>query len=179
VTHALRNLRSGIYYGSAGSAHNPIATRSSQRVCTRQAWAVVDTYCDDGKSGETIEGRPAFQKLLQNAMECHFDLILVIDIDRITRSTRAAESGFIFDTLRQHRVKIATPNQIIDLENDEQGLFVGIAREFAKYEKLKILLRTKRGKLARLRRVCWLTARSPSAIDVKLIQQILGVLRRG
>ncbi len=116
-----------------------------------QGWQSVGTYVDDGRSGETIEGRPEFQRVLQHAEEQRFDILLVIDLDRITRSSRSAESGFIYDTLRTNGVKVATPTQVIDLKNDEQGLFAGIAREFARYEKLKILMRTRRGKLSKLR----------------------------
>ena len=116
-----------------------------------QGWDTVETFTDDGKSGESIEGRPAFERLLQNAIEGRFDVVLVVDLDRLTRSSQSAESGLIYDILRKYEVKIATPTHLIDLENDEQGLLAGISREFSKYEKPKIRVRTQRGKLSKLR----------------------------
>ena len=116
-----------------------------------QGWDTVETYVDDGKSGESIEGRPAFERLLQDAIEDRFDVVLVVDLDRLTRSSQSAEGGLIYDILSKYKVKIATPTHLIDLENDEQGLLAGISREFSKYEKLKIRVRTQRGKLSKLR----------------------------
>lgn len=55
----------------------------------RQGWTVVETFKDDGRSGETVDGRPGFQRLLDAAGRKQFDAILVIDLDRITRSKRS------------------------------------------------------------------------------------------
>lgn len=113
-----------------------------------QGWKVVKTYEDDGKSGESIDGRPAFQALLEDAEKGLFSLILVIDLDRITRSRRDQEGAFIYDFFRSHGIKIATPrNGVIDLDNEDQDLQIGLLRVFAKFEKRKFLARTKRGKL--------------------------------
>lgn len=113
----------------------------------KEGWAVVATYQDDGKSGETVEGRPGFQRLLEDAAKKRFQVLLVIDLDRITRSKRSAEGALIYDDLREAGVKLATPSQgIIDLNDEDQDFMVGIRREIAKWEKRKILNRTMRGK---------------------------------
>ena len=113
----------------------------------REGWEVVETYKDDGKSGETVEGRPAFKKLLDDAADHLFDVVLVIDLDRITRSRKSAEGALIFDHFRESGVKLATPTQgIIDLDDEDQDLLVGIKREVAKWEKRKIVRRMMRGK---------------------------------
>lgn len=113
----------------------------------RNGWQVVETYVDDGISGETVDARPGFQKLLADAERRSFEAVLVIDLDRITRSRRSAEGALIYDHLREHRVKIATPGQgVIDLEDEDQDLLAGIKRELAKWEKRKILSRMMRGK---------------------------------
>src|SRR5690606_18658612 len=112
----------------------------------RQGWTVIQTYQDDGKSGETIEGRPEFQSLLADAEKGLFETVLVIDLDRITRSNKDQEGAFIYDTFRLHGIKIATPsNGIIDLDNEDQDLQVGMLRMFSKHEKRKLLRRTMRG----------------------------------
>lgn len=121
--------------------------RELPEYASRMEWTIVETYVDDGRSGETIEDRPEFQRLLQDAERERFEVLLVIDLDRITRSARSAEGALIYDLLREHRIKIATPAQgVIDLENEDQDLLAGIKRELAKWEKRKILGRMMRGK---------------------------------
>ncbi|MEI9942148.1 MAG: recombinase family protein [Pseudomonadota bacterium] len=113
----------------------------------RQGWTVVETFKDDGRSGETVDGRPGFQRLLDAAGRKQFEAVLVIDLDRITRSKRSAEGALIYDHFREHGVKLCTPGQgVIDLEDEDQDLLAGIKRELAKWEKRKILSRTMRGK---------------------------------
>jgi site-specific DNA recombinase len=114
----------------------------------RQKWKVVERYVDDGLSGETVEARPDFQRLLDDAAAGKFEAVLVIDLDRLTRSRRSAEGALIYDHFREHGVKLATPSQgLIDLEDEDQDLLAGIKRELAKWEKRKIIARTTRGKL--------------------------------
>ena len=113
----------------------------------RQGWEIVHVYKDDGKSGETVDARPAFKKLLDDAAEKLFDAVLVIDLDRITRSRKSAEGAVIYDHFREHGIKLATPTQgLIDLDDEDQDLLVGIKRELAKWEKRKIVGRMMRGK---------------------------------
>jgi site-specific DNA recombinase len=114
----------------------------------RQKWKIVDRYVDDGLSGETVEARPDFQRLLDDAAARKFEAVLVIDLDRLTRSRRSAEGALIYDHFRENGVKLATPSQgLIDLEDEDQDLLAGIKRELAKWEKRKIIARTTRGKL--------------------------------
>jgi len=84
---------------------------------------------------------------LEAAARREFDALLVIDLDRITRSKRSAEGALIYDHFREHEVKLATPSQgLIDLADEDQDLLAGIKRELAKWEKRKILSRMMRGK---------------------------------
>jgi site-specific DNA recombinase len=118
----------------------------------REGWALVETFVDDGISGETVEARPGFQRVLELAEDRAFNVLVVIDLDRITRAKNSAEGAFIYDTLRECKVKISVPGQgIIDLEDEDQDFFVGLKREIAKWEKRKILRRTARGKRDALR----------------------------
>lgn len=113
----------------------------------REGWTVTEIYKDDGKSGETVEGRPDFTRLMDDAADKLFDIVLCIDLDRITRSKKSAEGAVIFDQLREYGIKLATPTQgIIDLDDEDQDLLVQIKREVAKWEKRKIVRRMTRGK---------------------------------
>ncbi len=129
----------------------------------KQGWTVLDPhrYKDDGRSGEDTVGRPGFTTLLEDAENGLIDVVLVIDLDRITRSRKSAEGAIIFDQLREFGVKLATPTQgIIDLDDEDQDLLVQIKREVAKWEKRKILRRMMRGKREAARK-----GRRPGSLD--------------
>lgn len=114
-----------------------------------QGWEVIgEPYIDDGRSAETIEDRPAFSRLLDDATQRKFDLVLVIDDDRLSRSKSDLTTAMIYDTFRENGISLATPLAgLMDLSNEEQDLYTGMKRQFAKYEKRKFLSRTRRGRL--------------------------------
>ena len=56
------------------------------RYAESQDWEIVDTYIDDGVSGSFIEGRTEFQRCLEDMKEKKFDVLLGIDLDRLTRT---------------------------------------------------------------------------------------------
>lgn len=120
-------------------------------VAKKSGWKIYNTYEDDGFSAETVEGRPAFQKLLEDAEAKLFDVVLVVDLDRLTRSKSSAQGALIFDLLRENNIKIATPFEIIDLTNEDQDFMAGIKREVAKWEKRKIARRMRRGKVTNVK----------------------------
>ena len=118
----------------------------------KQGWNIVEQYVDDGCSGETVEGRPEFSRLLDDATKDRFEILLVIDEDRISRSKSDMVGAFIYDTLRENNIKIATPSgTFVDLMNEDQDFFAALKREVAKWEKRKILSRMRRGRLEKWR----------------------------
>lgn len=103
--------------------------------------------------GETVDERPAFRRVLDLAAESAFDILLVFDLDRITRARKSAEGAMIFDHFRDCGTKIATPGQgIIDLTDEDQDLLVSIKREMARWENRKRVARCMRGKRQAARR---------------------------
>jgi len=57
------------------------------RFADREEMIVVDTYEDAGKSGKSIEGRPAFQKMLRDIEDgLDIDYILVYKLSRFGRN---------------------------------------------------------------------------------------------
>ena len=52
-------------------------------------WHIVEpinTYFDYGKSGNSIDERPCFKRLIEDAKENKFDLIVTKDISRLSRN---------------------------------------------------------------------------------------------
>jgi site-specific DNA recombinase len=111
----------------------------------RKGWELVGEYEDPGISGETIEARPAFRSLLEEAGAGAFDVLLTIDTDRLSRSKDLRTWAEILDTLREGGVKIATPTQILDPEDEEDVFLTHLFGILAAREKAKILRRMRRG----------------------------------
>lgn len=75
-----------------------------------------DIYDEGGQSGETIVERPQFQKLLGNAGKGKYDIVLVSELERLSRAQYSKDWGIIGDTFRSHHVKVATPYQTFDIK---------------------------------------------------------------
>jgi DNA invertase Pin-like site-specific DNA recombinase len=67
-----------------------------QRFAERHGFEIVRTYRDAGKSGLTLDGREALQRLMEdvNSGEADFEAILVYDISRWGRFQDADEGAF-------------------------------------------------------------------------------------
>jgi len=70
---------------------------------------VVATYADEGKSGLTLDKRPALQRLLQDVSSgtAPFQLILVYDVSRWGRFQDADESAYYEYLCHRAGVKVA------------------------------------------------------------------------
>jgi site-specific DNA recombinase len=145
-------MRCGIYARVSTDTQRERQTIASQlhllpAYASQQGWPVVGQYIDDGISGETIEDRPEFVRLLADIERGLIDVVLVIDFDRLTRSKSELTRARIWDHLAVNRCKLATPSKgLIDLANDTDALTMGIVGGVSAYEKKQILKRTQRGK---------------------------------
>lgn len=50
-------------------------------------WTVVDRYIDEGITGTQAKKRPAFMKMLEDARQGKFDLIVTREVCRFARNT--------------------------------------------------------------------------------------------
>ncbi len=111
-------------------------------------WEVVDWFVDDGLTGTSIEARPEFTRLLREAEEGRFDVVVVTDIDRLTRSDDPRQRAYIDYTLRENGIKVAATNtgELLDLDNPNHELIHGIKSWIAKEDRKKILQRMAEGR---------------------------------
>src|SRR5260370_1502423 len=77
---------------SAGFSSDRQKDRSSddqvalcQAVADRNCWAVAMIYADFAASGSTVHRRPEFSRMLTDAEDHQFDIIIAEDIDRLAR----------------------------------------------------------------------------------------------
>src|SRR5882724_9799896 len=62
-----------------------LQTRELQEYCERRGWLVFDTYVDNGFSGKK-DSRPQLNRMMQDAHERRFDVVVVWRFDRFARS---------------------------------------------------------------------------------------------
>ena len=105
-------------------------------------------YIDDGLTG-TLLDRPPLEQLRQDAKTDLFDRIYFHAADRIARE--AAHQTIIIDELLKKRGKQITINGKDYEEKPEGKLTLNLLGLFSEYERAKIMERTSRGRLHRLR----------------------------
>jgi site-specific DNA recombinase len=107
----------------------------------------VKEYIDDGYSGADMD-RPGLEQMRQDLKADVFDRIYFLCNDRIAREV--AHQLIIVDELRRHAKRIIINGRDYE-ENPENKLSLTMFGAFAEFERAKILERSKRGKLHRLR----------------------------
>ena len=119
-------------------------------------WQIHKWYADDGISGAFLLGRAEFQELLEDAQEGNFDILLVSEHSRITRSGDPEERGRILKRLKDCNVKIASPSEgVLDLNLFSGELMTTLKMMFAAEEKEEIRRRMTRGKDKKLANQEW------------------------
>lgn len=109
-------------------------------------WTLVDRYIDEGITGTSIHKRESFMRMLKDAKEKKFDLIVTREVSRFARKT--------VDTLQQTRtlkiygVEVWFTEDNIWTMNDEDGeLRLSIMATLAQNESKKISQRVKAGQM--------------------------------
>jgi len=108
-------------------------------------------YDEGGVSGETISERPEMQRLLRDAGNKKFDTVLVIEMERLTRSKDLHDLNTIKKAFRENGIKIATTGQFYDLNDLEDDFLSDLFGALSKREKQKILARAERGRQEKLK----------------------------
>src|SRR5690606_10243566 len=125
--------------GYSLEAHAPLLREYAQR----EGFTVVGDY-HDVLSGSRSD-RPGLQKLLQDAGTDRFDIVLLMDPDRLSRM-EPMEWEALKAALREAGVQLATPTQgIIDLENEDDEFVADLLNLLARRERKKIGTRIARG----------------------------------
>jgi site-specific DNA recombinase len=115
-----------------------------------QGWELVETYVDDGRTAKTgkLEARDGFARLVRDADARRFDLVVVVDVDRLTRTDDPEERGRITGAFWRNHIQVVTPSGgTHDLRTLMGGLYVEMQARFAAEENRKRAERVKAGKL--------------------------------
>lgn len=111
----------------------------------------VTTIDDDlGKSGQSIEGRPGFQRLLAEVALDHVGLILSLEMSRLARSNRDWHQ--LLELCARFRVLLADADAIYDPADHNDRLLLGLHGMMSEAELHILKERMYQGKLNKARR---------------------------
>ena len=104
----------------------------------RQGWDLVSpatTYMDDGKTAKAghLEARTGLGRLLRDAAAGLYDVVVVVDQDRLTRAEDIIERATIMGAFQRAGVKVASAisGQILDLDTSHGDLMASLGGYFA------------------------------------------------
>jgi site-specific DNA recombinase len=102
-------MRATIYARFSSDLQREQSIEDQIRVCRqridREGWTLVATYCDRASSGAS-RLRPGYQRLLEDARACAFDVIVAEALDRLSRDQE--DVAALYKQLRFHGVRILT-----------------------------------------------------------------------
>jgi site-specific DNA recombinase len=144
-------MRCAIYCRVSGSSQDIEGQKKSlPKFAKAQGWEIFKVYIDDAVSGAS-DNRPAFSLLLKDLIAEKFDILLVEEHDRISRSGDMAERGMILQTIKTHNVMLWSPSEgSCDLSGFAGEITSSIKLIIAAEERKNIIKRTVRGKKLKL-----------------------------
>lgn len=133
--------------------------RSLPEFASARGWDLVepaDRYVDDGFTARAgkLAARRGLADLLRDAAAGRFDVVVVADIDRLTRSEDLGERGAILGALQRAGVRVASAasGQVLDLSTSTGDLFSTLAAFFAAEDNRKRAERIRQGKITAIAR---------------------------
>lgn len=125
-----------------------------KRFAEREEMIVVDTYEDAGKSGKSIEGRPAFKKMLSDIESgINVDYVLVYKLSRFGRN--AADILNSLALLQTYDVNLICIEEGIDSSQTSGKLLISVLSAVAEIERENILEHTMNGRREKARQGKW------------------------
>lgn len=107
-----------------------------------QGWEIAGTYIDDGRSAKSgkarRDARVGLTELLRDAELKKFDVLVVVDVDRLTRSDDMMERAQILGPFQRLGIDIVTPaGGRLDMRSMLGELYVTLQAQFAAEENRK------------------------------------------
>ena len=131
-----------------------------------QGMEIVREYCDAGKSGKSIIGRPDFTRMLQDVAEEEdgVDYILVFKLSRFGRN--AADVLNSLQRLQDYGVNLICVEDGIDSSKESGKLTITVLSAVAEIERENILVQTMEGRKQKAREGKWNGGRAPYGYKV-------------
>lgn len=127
---------------------------------------VVREYCDAGRSGKSITGRPEFQRMLQDVSEERDGVafILVFKLSRFGRNAADVLNSLQF--IQDYSVNLICVEDGIDSSKDSGKLTITVLSAVAEIERENILVQTMEGRKQKAREGKWNGGQAPFGYDL-------------
>ena len=127
---------------------------------------VVREYCDAGKSGKSITGRPEFQRMLQDVSEERDGVafILVFKLSRFGRNAADVLNSLQF--IQDYGVNLICVEDGIDSSKDSGKLTITVLSAVAVIERENILVQIMEGRKQKAREGKWNGGQAPFGYDL-------------
>ncbi len=117
--------------------------------CRTRGWTLVEIYVDPGLSG-ALEDRPALQRLLKEAAQGRFEVVVVHAIDRFYRDLQGLLAAFKY--LQDHGVSFISITENLDFTTPWGKLTLAVLGTLTEIYLDKLSAETSKGKQARARK---------------------------
>ena len=116
---------------------------------------IAGMYCDEGKSGKSIEGRTEFQRMLADIEDKKDDVsfVLVFKLSRFGRN--AADVLTSLRRMQKYGVNLICVDESIDSSKDSGKLMITVLSAVAEIERDNILVQTMEGRKQKARDGKW------------------------
>lgn len=132
----------------------------------REEMQIVNYYEDAGKSGKSIEGRPAFKKMLSDIESGqNVDYILVYKLSRFGRN--AADILNSLELIQTYDVNLICIEEGIDSSQTSGKLLISVLSAVAEIERENILEQTMNGRREKARQGKWNGGPAPYGYMIK------------
>lgn len=116
---------------------------------------VVGEYCDAGKSGKNLEGRPDFKRMLDD-IESGKDNVAYVLVFKLSRFGRnAADVLSSLQIMQSYGVNLICVDDGIDSSKDSGKLMISVLSAVAEIERENILVQTMEGRKQKAREGRW------------------------
>lgn len=152
-----------IYLRKSRDDENEVDVLSKHRqtlyAFVKQRKWTYDVY-EEIVSGDSLDFRPQMKKLLERIEDEIYDGVVVMEIDRLSRGDDE-DRGKIFKKFARYGVKVITPQEIYDLDNEDHMMRIGFWGFMARMEYMTIKKRLKQGKIAGAKQGKWTNGKPP------------------
>jgi site-specific DNA recombinase len=122
-------------------------TDKLQAYCMAMGYDIYNVYTDPGFTGANID-RPAMKKLINDVENKKIDIVLVMKLDRLSRSQKDT-LYLIEDVFLKNGCEFVSVTESFDTSSPMGRAFIGILAVFAQFERERISERTMDGKIER------------------------------
>jgi len=128
---------------------------------------IAGIYCDGGKSGKNIEGRPEFMRMISDieSKKDNVSFVLVFKLSRFGRN--AADVLVSLRRMQKYGVNLICDHESIDSSKDSGKLMLTILSAVAEIERENILVQTMEGRKQKARNGRWNGGFAPYGYKLK------------